>query len=132
MLLDGVFSLMVRRWSSATSFRLIFFTVTNFTSVRRSPNQLRRIFRHFKKFSQQSVTHSVFYRIQYRLQSLHGSHMHHFSSQETRARRLSRNSRRTCTILRRFPFLHISQIIFSQMRNPGGPMEPMSLLGSTR
>ncbi len=40
--------------------------------------------------------------------------------------------RRTSTILLRLPFLHISQIIFSQMRNPGGPMEPMSLLGSTR
>ncbi len=117
---------------SGTDVDFLFFIVTNFTSVRRSPNRLRRIFRHLKKFSQQSITHFVFYRIHYRLQSLHGSHMHHFPSQEMRARRLSRNNRWACTILWRLPFLHISQVIFSQMRNPGGPMEPMSLLGSTR
>ncbi len=60
-----------------------------------------------------------FTEIHYRIQSLHGSYMHHLPSQETRARRLSRNNRRACTSLRRLPFLHLSQAIFSQMRNPG-------------
>ncbi len=69
--------------------------------------------RHAKKLSQQPVTYPIIYRIHDHLQSLHGSHLHRISPQETRARRLSRDNRRTRIIIRRLPLLHVSQAIRS-------------------